>query len=403
MKRMPVQIGLGCGDIRAKGKRYVNEVLRTQRLSYGPFTRKFETMFSQVHGCRYGLMVNSGTSALRIAVAALKEVGGWKDGDEVICPAVTFIASSNVIIMNNLTPVFVDITPTDYNLDPEKIEEKITKRTRAIMVVHLFGQPAQMDKIMAVARKHKLKVIEDSCETMFAKYRGKTVGSFGDVSCFSTYMAHFIVTGVGGLALTNASRLAGVMRSMANHGRDLAYTSMDDDKNLTPAAFRRVVARRFRFVRLGYSFRATEMEAALGVEQLERKNEIIRTRRKNAAFLTRGLADLERWVQLPRWPAHSEHMFMMYPVVLKAGAPVSREDLLMHLEFLNIETRDFLPLINQPVYKKMFGLSYKDFPVSHWTNTHGFYIGCHQKLTRRELQFVVDAFHDFFRRKKLIA
>jgi perosamine synthetase len=198
MEKISQQIGVGCLEITDKEKRYVNKVLETGRLSYGPFLKRFEKEFAEAHGARFAIMVNSGTSALEMAVACLKDVYCWKDGDEVLCPAVTFVASSNVILANNLMPVYVDVDPRTYNIDPDQIEKKITKRTKAIMVVHLFGQPAAMDKIMRIAKKHRLRVIEDSCETMFAKYKGKSVGSFGDIACFSTYVAHILVTGVGG-------------------------------------------------------------------------------------------------------------------------------------------------------------------------------------------------------------
>ena len=402
MKKIDHQLGVGCADIQDQEKKYVNEVLNNSRLSYGPFTRDFEQMFSSMHECKKALFVNSGTSALRIAVAALKEIHSWKDGDEIICPSTTFIASSNVILMNQLTPVFTDVSPVSYNLDPSKIEAKITKRTRAIMVVHLFGQPADMEPIMKIARKHKLKVIEDSCETMFAKYQGKSVGSFGDISCFSTYVAHFIVTGVGGLALTNNKKYFEVMRSLANHGRDLVYVTIDDDKNLTLKKFKEVVKRRFRFLRLGYSFRATEMESALGLAQLERKDEIVAARKKNAAILTAGLQPFEKYLQLPTWPCYSEHVFMMFPIVIKKGIKINRDELIMHLEINNIETRDMLPLVDQPVYKKIFGNILKNFPVSNWISTHGFYIGCHQKFTEEELKYVIEKFREFFKLKKIM-
>ena len=161
-------------------------------------------------------------------MACLKESENWKDGDEIICPALTFISTSNMILQNSLKPVFIDVDPFIYNIDYKRIEEKITKKTKAIMVVHLFGQPADMSEILMIAKKHKLKIIEDSCETMLVKYKGKSVGSFGDISCFSTYVAHLLVTGVGGLAVTNNPKYAEIMRSFANHGRDGIYISIDE-------------------------------------------------------------------------------------------------------------------------------------------------------------------------------
>ncbi len=397
MKKYSEQIGIGCADISQKEKDYVNQVLDSNRLSYGPFSKKFESNFAKLHDTKYAIFVNSGTSALRIAIACLRELGKWKDEDEVICPAVTFVASSNVIIMNGLKPVFVDIDFKTYNIDPKKIEEKITERTKAIMVVHLFGQIAEMEPIMKLAKKYKLKVIEDSCETMFVKYKGKPAGSFGDISCFSTYVAHLIVTGVGGFACTNNPKYAEVMKSLANHGRDGIYLHIDDDKKLSKQGLFNLVSKRFRFIRPGYSFRATEMEAALGVGQLERKNEILKIRQKNAKYLIEKLKPFENYIQLPWHPEYIGHAFMMFPIVIKKNSGINKKKLIQFLELNNIETRDMFPLVNQPFYKKIFGNIEKKYPVAKWINNNGFYIGCHQKMNKKDLDYVAKSFSWFFR------
>ncbi len=196
------------------------EVLDSNRIMAGPMMARFEAEIASLHGCAYGLMCNSGTGALQIALAALKEVHGWEDGDEVLVPALTFVATSNVVLYNNLKPVFVDVDSKYYTLDPAKIEEKITPRTRAIMPVHIGGQPCDMEPILDIARKYNLRMVEDSCETMFVRDRNRPVGSFGDIGCFSTYAAHMITTGVGGLCTTNDPELIVVLKSLMNHGRD---------------------------------------------------------------------------------------------------------------------------------------------------------------------------------------
>ncbi|MDP3778899.1 MAG: DegT/DnrJ/EryC1/StrS family aminotransferase [bacterium] len=399
IKKAQQQLGVGTGDLGALERRLVMDVLKKQRLSYGPYSRQFEETFARLHDCNFGLFVNSGTSALRIAVAALKEAEDWEDNDEILCPAVTFVASANVIIMNGLSPVFVDVDPNTYNIDPAKIEARITPRTKAIMVVHLFGQPADMDPIIKIARKHKLRIIEDSCETMFARYKGKVVGSFGDISCFSTYIAHVMVTGVGGLSCTNNRKYATIMRSLANHGRDGIYMNIDDDKNLESKQLVQVVSRRFNFVRMGYSFRATEMEAALGIAQLTRKDAIIAARQRNARYLIKGLRDLEHSLQLPSWPSYSDHIFMVFPLVIRQGSGIRKKDMVMFLEEHNIETRDLVPLINQPIYRTLYGNQNSRYPIAHWINQNGFYIGCHQKMSRHDLDYIISAFHAFFEKK----
>lgn len=390
------QIGVGSLTISPRAREYLNEVINSNRLSYGPFSERFEQEFAKAHGCTYAVFVNSGTSALQIAVAALKEKHHWNEGDEVIVPALTFVASSNVIIQNNLTPVFVDVDPLYYNINASLIEKSITVRTRAIMVVHLFGQPAEMDKIMSIAQKHNLRIIEDSCETMFVGYNGKSVGSFGDISCFSTYACHIICTGVGGLAVTKDKELAILLRSLANHGRDAIYISMDDDKTDDLSQLNMIMKQRFNFIRMGYSYRATEMEAALGLAQIEDIAQNIHKRRENAAFLAKHLKPWERFLQLPQIMPKAEHAFMMYPIIVKE-ATLNRDDVTFFLEQNNIETRTMVPLTNQPYNKKIFGKNLEDnYPVAKFINQNGFYIGCHPDLTEMELNYMVEKFKELF-------
>jgi dTDP-4-amino-4,6-dideoxygalactose transaminase len=400
-----VCIGVGCLSLTEKAEQNIAQVLKTGRLSYGPFIQEFERRFSENHDAKFGVMVNSGTSALQIAVACLAELGKWKIGDEVIVPAVTFVATSNVVIQQGFTPVFVDVDPRTYNIDPAKIEEKITKRTKAIMVVHLFGQPADMDPIMKIAKKHKLKVIEDSCETMFTRYKGKSVGSFGDIGCFSTYVAHLLVTGVGGIAITNNKKYAEVLRSLANHGRDGIYISIDDDKGKKGRVLQQIVERRFRFIRNGYSYRVTELEGALGCAQLDIAEQILAKRQTHASYLIDRLKPLEQYIQLPIQEEDRGHAFMMFPIVIRKGLGIKKMHLVHYLESHGVETRDMLPLINQPFYKKQFSIRTKDYPVAHWINTHGFYIGCHQEMDtvheesqQTHLDIAADLLHRYFKR-----
>lgn len=386
---------VGDFKIGPRGKKYLSQVVRSNRISYGPFSRRFEESFARAHGCRFAAFCNSGTSALHVALAALKEKYGWTDEDEVLVPAVTFVATSNIVLHNRMRPVFVDVDPFTYNMDPALIEARITPRTRAVIPVHLTGLPADMKAISAIARKRGLKIIEDSCETLFASCQGKVVGSWGDVSCFSTYVAHYIVTGVGGFTLTNDPDLAVRLRSLMNHGRDSIYLSIDDDNGLSGGKLREVVAKRFSFVSVGHSFRGTEFEAALGLAQIEEKDKIIKARRRNARLLSEGLKDLEEFLQLPATPADREHMFMMYPLVARQG---DKTELVNFLEERGIETRDLFPLICQPIYKKMFGDLEPEYPVAARLNRAGFYIGSHQYLSAADIEHILDQLHAFFRR-----
>lgn len=333
---------------------------------------------------------------MQIAIAALKEANHWEDGDEIIVPALTFIATSNTIIQNNLKPVFVDVENGSFNIDPKKIEDKVTNKTRAILPVHLLGLPADMTPIMQIAKRHGFKVIEDSCETMFARYKGKSVGSFGDIGCFSTYVAHYIVTGVGGLNVTNNPKLATIMRSLANHGRDSIYITIDDDNTKSKKKLKEIVKKRFNFIRLGYSYRNTELEAGLGLSQLNRYQSIVRKRKENAKRYLTGLSSLHEHLQFQEAPKDSDNVYMLFGVVCREKGVKTK--LIDYLEQHNIETRDLLPLLNQPVYKERFGNIEKNYPVAKRLRENGFYIGCHQYLSNNDIDYVINAFKRFFRK-----
>lgn len=392
------QIGVGGFRLDARARELVLEVLESNRLTAGPMMARFEREVARLHQRRYALMCNSGTSALHIALAALREVDGWKDGDEVLVPAITFVATANVLLHNGLRPVFVDVEPDLFMLDPARIEERITDRTRAIMPVHIGGCPCAMDPIMQSSRAHGLRIVEDSAETMFARYRGRPVGSFGDVGCFSTYAAHVITTGVGGLCATDDARLLSIMQSLMNHGRDSVYVKIDDDRAVEGEELFDIVERRFSFVRLGHSFRCTEMEAAIGVAQLERREADWKQRQSNARRLGAGLAPLRDRLQLPAPRPEAEHAWMFYPMVV-TDPSIERADLVRHLEARGIETRYLLPLINQPVYRALYGDLDAEYPVAAMLNERALYVGCHVEMTDADADHVIESIHEFFDRR----
>jgi perosamine synthetase len=389
------QIGVGDCRISARAKELVLQVLDSERLSAGPMMDRFEREVARLHGCRHGLMCNSGTSALHIALAALKEKHGWQDGDEVLVPALTFVATSNVVLYNDLTPVFVDVEPDHYCIDPARIQERITARTRAIVPVHVAGLACDMDPIVDLAEAHGLRIVEDCAEAMTATYKGRPVGSYGDVACFSTYIAHVVTTGVGGLCTSNDPELMELLKSLMNHGRDSVYIRIDDDNGLSGDALYELADRRFSFVRLGHSFRATEMEAALGIAELE-QIELTAARRSDVVGqLFEGLASLDAELQLP-WPrAGAEHRYMFFPLVIRDPA-VDRHELIAYLEGQGVETRYLLPLINQPVYRRLFGDLDAEYPVAARLNERAFYIGCHAAMSDDDIERVVASFHDYF-------
>lgn len=347
-------------------KKLVNQVIDSGWISRREFIPRFEQEIARLHGQRYGMMVNSGTDALRIGLSTLKEVHKWPDKSEVMVPAITFVATVNAILQNSLKPVFVDVDRFTYTLDPKLIAAKLNRRTKAIVPVHLFGLPANMSAIMPIARSLKLKVLEDSCETMFVhKVQG-------DMAAFSTYMAHMIQTGVGGVLTTNSSRYDAVARSYMNHGRS-------DNPN------------KFEFERIGYSSRVTEFEGALGCAQLTRWPEILKRRQNIAQRIYRGLISSECRVKLPG-SLVEQSSWMLFPMVLLKG---SRDRFMSYMLKKGIETRQMMPLTNQKPYQKM--LKQKDYPVADWINKNGVCLPCHQKLSDGDVDYMVEAVKGFFR------
>lgn len=388
MRKVPV------GDFKVtdKMREYITDVLDSGQISYGKYSRAFETEFAALHGCKYGILSNSGTDALRTSLQALKELHGWQDGDEVIAPSLTFVATVNVILHNRLTPVLVDIEPGYYGIDPALIERAITPKTRAIMPVHLFGHPCNIPAVMDIARKHNLKVIEDSCEISFsAVVRGeeyKSVSAWGDVGCHSFYMAHLVTIGVGGMSLTNNRDYAMKIRSVSNHG--LTYAELSKDGNEYDPS---LLSRFFRFDSIGHSARVTEMESALGMAQLETKDEMVIGRLKNFHFFNFALQGLEKrgYLQLPKTRYGYLPCPMMYPV---ATLTEPKHRLMKYLDKHGIGVRDTVPLTNQPAYKDMF--CENDYPNAKFMNDHGLYWGVHPGLTQEDREYVVETVFDYF-------
>ncbi len=395
------KIGVGYAYVSDAEKRYVNEALDAGRLSQGDMVNRFEKEFARLHEQKYGIACNSGTSALHVGLEALKEKYGWEEGRaEVLVPAITFIATSNACIHAGLKPVFVDVDPRTYNLNSSCMVEKITKNTVAVMPVHTFGQPCEMDAILGIANRYGLKVLEDCAEAHFAIYKGRKIGSFSDIAGFSTYVAHTITTGIGGVITTNDKDLMEISRSLIAHGRACTCEKClaSDPRKVCPLRMQTEMDKRFMMVRLGYSYRIGELEGALGLGQLENREFIMGTRKKNAAYLTEHLQDVQEHLQLPWYPEYVDHSFMMYPLVVRKEAPFQRDDITHFLEKHNIETRPMLPLLCQPVYKELFGDIEKDYPVAEWIDHSGFYVGCHHGLDSQALDCIIENIHDFLNR-----
>ena len=399
------KVGVGYASVTDLEKAYVMDALDNQRLSQGKYVAKFEREFAKMHGKKYGVMCNSGTTALQLSLETLKELDGWDESTEVLVPAITFIATPNAVLHAGLKVKFVDVDINTYNIDPKEIEKHITEHTKCIIPVHTFGMPCDMHKIMKIADKYNLRVLEDCAEAHFAKINHKTVGEFGDLSAFSTYVAHTITTGVGGIVCTDDHEMMEILRSLVAHGRACTCERCiaSDSEQVCPKRMQTDIDRRFLFVRLGYSYRVGELEGALGLAQLERKDEIMDKRKTNASVLLKGLEKYEDLIQLPKCQEHIEHTYMMFPILIKKEPKLQRRELITFLESHNIETRPMLPLLNQPVYKEIFGELEAKYPIASYINQHGFYIGCHHGLTKEELDYVISVFDEYFQYRKELA
>ena len=298
--------------------------------SKGKFISEFEEEFAGYCGVKYGVATSNGTTALHLALSAL----GIKERDEVIVPDLTFIATANAVIYCNAKPVFVGSHPDYWCIDPEKIEEKITPRTKAIIPVHLYGHPCDMDAIMDIAKDHDLYVIEDAAEAHGAEYKGEKIGSFGDISCFSFYGNKIITTGEGGMCLTNNEELADKMRILRDHG-------MNPKK-------------RYWYDVIGFNYRMTNMQAAVGVAQLKKLDKFIEKKRQIARWYEEGLKELAEKEMITLHPEMkwAKCVYWMYCILIEDKFEMTRDELMKKLEEKEIETRPFFyPMHTMPPYK----------------------------------------------------
>lgn len=389
------QITLGTFHSNTQMISEVSSILQKGRISYGPYSAEFEQDFANFCDCYYGVISNSGTSSLVVAIQALAELHKWQPEAEIIAPALTFVASINSIISSGFQPTLVDVSKRNgYTIDPDLIEEAITDKTVAIMPVHLFGLPCDMGKIMDIAKKHGLAIIEDCCEAFGAKYlmdktKFRRVGSFGDVGCFSTYVGHHIVTGVGGMATTNDKRLAQLMRSLVNHG--INVDNLPVGERYDPGH----LGREFIFDRIGHSFRVTEIDAAIGLSQLSGASGMIAKRLQNRNVLKHYLKNLDK-IHIPSNDSGIDKLDspMVVPIVTMDGTPSS--EIMDFIRKEGIECRTMMPLTNQPCYDFDEG----KYPVAKYVNEHGFYVGCHQNLTSSNMATISMWVDEFFAKKE---
>jgi len=333
--------------------------------SFGESIPRFEEAFAAYCGCKYGIAVSSGTAALYLAVAALD----LKAGDEILVSASTNIATALAAYHNNLVPVPIDSEPRTWNLNLDLIEDLITPRTRAIIPVHLFGHPVDMDRLCQIARKHNLVVIEDCAESHGATCHDRMTGSFGDMGCFSFYANKVITTGEGGMIVTNDSRIAEKLKLL----RNLAFT--------TP---------RFRHEIAGYNFRMTGYSAAMGLVQCNKIEKVIEEKIRVAKTYDRFLKKVSG-LQLPAPSTIGRHVYWMYGVVVQPDFPLSRDELQTQLRDAGIDTRTFFcPMNLQPCLQEQSGYRQVKCPVAESLWKTGFYLPSSPKLTEQIIQGIAE-------------
>ncbi len=345
-------------------ERAVLSVLRSGVLSMGPRVEEFERKFAKFVGTKYAVAVSSGTAGLHLALIG----AGIGEGDEVITTPFSFVASANAILYVGAKPVFVDIEPVTYNIDPERIEAAITPKTKAILLVHILGQSSAMDAIVRIAKKHSLKILEDACESVGAKYRGKevhgNVGTFGESAVFAFYPNKQMTTGEGGMIVTSDAELAKLFRSLRNQGRGESRAWLDHE-------------------RLGYNYRMDEMSAALGIEQLKRLQKFIAQRQAIARSYSDILGKHPELVQVPRVANENTHTWFLYVVRVLTK---DRDAVIRELGKSGIATKPYFPSIHLfSFHKKRFGFKEGDFPVSELVSSQAIALPLYVELFPKDI------------------
>lgn len=351
---------LASPDFSGNERKYLNDALDSGWISSrGAYIERFENEFSRYIGSRYGIATSNGTSALHLAVMAL----GIGEGDNVVVPNLTFAASANSVLYTGARVKLIDVKISDFTLDTSLLERAIDKNTKAIMPVHLYGYPSDMDEILKIAKEHNLFVIEDCAESLGAEYRGRKVGAIGDISIFSFYGNKIITTGEGGMVLTNEENINERVRMLRDHGMDKII--------------------RYYHREIGYNYRMTNMQAAIGVAQLERIDTLIHRKDEIASFYKRYLNQVQE-IELPQYIQNKRNVFWLYFVRI----PHKKRPLLIErLKYFGIDTRRFFyPLIEMPPYKDCEYITDKD--ISHNLSLEGLNLPSGYNLVQENVEHI---------------
>jgi perosamine synthetase len=339
----------------------VLKAIKSGWIAKGEQLLQFEKGFAQYLGVKEAVAVSSGTAALEVALRALNP-----KGNEILTSAASCVATANAILHAGYKPVFVDIDPITYNLDPKQIKTRLSPQTGAMIPVHLYGHPCDMDPIMAISRETGIPVVEDCGQSLGAKYKGQFTGTFGKAACFSLYANKTITTGEGGIIATNDKELAERARLIRNQGQH--------------------PEKPFYHILFGYNFKMTNIQAAIGLGQLKKLNRAIERRRENAATLASLLSDIPE-IQLPKEMPWAKCAYFCFPILLK-DKKLDRDRVCQFLKEKGIETRPmFGPISEQPYFIELFGHG-EQFPLAKEVGDRGFYVSCSPTLNKSHLDYL---------------
>jgi CDP-6-deoxy-D-xylo-4-hexulose-3-dehydrase len=380
-------------------------------LTLGRDGMAFEQALGEYLGLQHVLLVNSGSSANLAAIAALRSPHierSLQAGDEVITPAATFPTVVAPLVQNHLVPVFVDCEMGTYNADPDEIEKAISDRTRAILVPHILGNPAQIDRIVDIAQAHDLYVIEDVCEALGSRFDGQMLGTFGHMSTYSFYASHHITSGEGGALATNDATLARVAKSIRDWGRDCWCDYRTQGSN--GACGRRfsyqipgvpgTYDHKYVYSNIGYNLHPTDLQAALGLAQLQKLPGFAKARKANFHTLFEGLSRFQEALILPRWDPRADVCWFAFPITVRDNQRFTRKDLIRWLEENKIETRFLLAgnIVRQPGYAGIQHRTVGGLPNTDLVMRSGFFVGVYPGLSQDMLAYIIEQFEAFFER-----
>jgi perosamine synthetase len=349
----------------------VEQAFREGRLSQGKYVEKFEKEFAKYVRVKHAIAVSNGTAALHLALAAL-DVG---PGDEVLVPSFSFIATSNCVLYQAAKPVFVDIDPLTYDIDPQKIVRKINKRTKVVIPVHYAGQPCDMDSINEVATRFKLHVVEDAAEAHGALYKNRKAGSLGDIACFSFYPNKNMTTGEGGMVTTDDDKIAEKVRLARSHGQDYRY----------------------HHIALGYNYRMTDIQGALGLTQLQKLDWILQKKAQAADYYSQNLTEITNGkVEFPYVAPYATHTYMLYPILFQNRH--ERDLALRKLTQSGVEAVIHFPPIHlQPLYRNLFHYRKGYLPITEKTAETILSIPLYALITQEDQDYVLENIHKALR------